>query len=136
MVTTFGIFILVAVTYDLRIRRQPTSRSLSNTLHWKRDLTALYASSALIFIRSVYRLVEYSQGNNGWLIRREWSLYVFDATLMLIVMVLFNWWHPSHVAALLGGGHYSKRMGLRIAQMQVEDLNLQSSTQELKPGLV
>lgn len=136
MVATFGMFILVAVTYDIRIRRHPTPRSLSTSLNWKGDLSALYVSSALIFIRSVYRLLEYAQGNNGWLMTREWTLYVFDATLMLIVMVMFNWWHPSHVAALLNGGRYSERMGLRIASVELERIDERGSTQGLKPERV
>lgn len=36
-------------------------------------------------------------GNNGYLLRHEYFLYVFDATLMLGVMVLFNIVHPSEV---------------------------------------
>lgn len=47
--------------------------------------------------RSVFRVVEYLQGNAGYLLSREVFLYIFDAVLMLAVMVLFNWVHPSQV---------------------------------------
>ncbi|KAL3423501.1 hypothetical protein PVAG01_05248 [Phlyctema vagabunda] len=48
-------------------------------------------------IRSVFRLVEFSQGLNGELMSKEWYLYVFDSSLMFIVMALFNIWHPSRI---------------------------------------
>lgn len=68
----------------------------------------LYATSGLILVRSAFRVVEYIMGNNGFLLRREVFLYVFDALLMFAVMALFNWIHPSEVVALyrrrLAGG--------------------------------
>ncbi|KAH8662824.1 RTA1 like protein-domain-containing protein [Tricladium varicosporioides] len=78
------------------------------------ELRILYISSALIFIRSIYRLAEYSEGNDGWLQRHEWTFYIFDAVLMWIVLVLFNLYHPSHAEALLKGGKYSEGISMRI----------------------
>lgn len=66
----------------------------------QRQMYALYTASALIMIRSIFRVVEYVQGNNGFLLRREVFLYLFDALLMLIVMVIFNWVHPAEVTDL------------------------------------
>ena len=77
-----------------------------NDLPWKRHLYALYGSSALILVRSLFRVIEYLQGNGGYLLRHEVFLYVFDATLMLGVVVLFNWIHPSEVTEA-----YEKRKG-------------------------
>jgi hypothetical protein len=74
-------------------------------LPWKRHMHALYIASGLIMIRSVFRVVEYLQGNNGYLLRHEVYLYIFDALLMLIVMCLFNWIHPAQVTDL-----YQKRI--------------------------
>lgn len=55
----------------------------------------LYVSSGLILIRSVFRLIEYLQGQDGELLSKEIYLYVFDAALMLLVMICFNWKYPS-----------------------------------------
>jgi hypothetical protein len=124
LVASFGLFLAQSLFFDFRMRLAPTVRSAS--LSWKPDLYALYAASVLIFVRSVFRLVEYSQGNAGYLISHEWTLYVFDTTLMFTVLVLFNVLHPSHVTALLKGGWYSEKMGMRIVKaekpggMQVE----------------
>jgi hypothetical protein len=106
LVVSFALLITVTITFDFRIRRTPTSQSLGTQLDWKTDLRTLYISIALIFTRSMFRLVEYSQGNNWWLMRREWTLYIFDAMLMWIVLAVLNIWHPGHVEALLRGGKY------------------------------
>ena len=66
----------------------------------------LYAASGLIMFRSIFRVVEYVQGNNGYLLRHEYFLYIFDAVLMLVVMVLFNFIHPSEVTDI-----YKRRGG-------------------------
>lgn len=52
-------------------------------------------------IRSVFRLAEYLQGNNGYLLHHEIYLYIFDALLMFITMVTFNVVHPCEVGRLL-----------------------------------
>ena len=65
--------------------------------HWKLLLKILEVSSALIFIRSVYRVVEYAQGFYGYFISHEVYLYVLDALLMLIVQLLFSFVHPGTV---------------------------------------
>lgn len=122
LVVYFGLFILVALIFNYRLDKHPTSRSLHTSLNWRADLRTLFITSALIFIRSVFRLVEYSQGNNGWLMRREWTLYIFDATLMWVVLVIFNIWHPSHVEALRIGGKYCDR-GVRIVEIKMEEIN-------------
>lgn len=69
-------------------------------LPWKRHIYTLYFTSALILVRSVFRVVEYIQGHAGYLLGHEVYLYVFDALLMFLVMVSFNWIHPSQVTGL------------------------------------
>jgi hypothetical protein len=73
------------------------SQAALSDLPWQRHLFNLYFTSALIMIRSIFRVVEYIGGNAGYLLSHEVFLYVFDATLMLFVMVSFNWAHPSQV---------------------------------------
>ena len=80
------------------------SREAVHELPWKRHLYVLYAASALILVRSIFRVIEYIQGNAGYLLSHEVYLYIFDAALMFFVMILFNWVHPSQVTDL-----YQKR---------------------------
>jgi hypothetical protein len=57
----------------------------------------IYLVSGLIFARSVFRVVEYIQGVNGYSMTHEWTLYIFDAVPMLAVSVLFWYWYPGHI---------------------------------------
>ena len=84
----------------------------------------LYIASRLIMVRSVFRVVEYLQGNNGYFLRHEVYLYIFDAVLMLIAMCLFNWVHPAQIMDLtqqriLKGGMFV---------LQARNENLQSDS--------
>ena len=36
-------------------------------------------------------------GQNGYLLDSEWPTYVFDGALMLLVMIVFFIWYPSHL---------------------------------------
>jgi len=104
----FGCFIAVAVHFHIAMIKVPTARAL-NDITWRNHLVALYAASVLIMIRSIFRVVEYLQGFSGYLLSNEVYLYVFDAVLMLCVLVIFNVVHPSEVVALVSGGKAAKR---------------------------
>ena len=119
----FGLFIVVSGVFHYRLvrdlplkkrysplslfksRRFSPSTHTSSTvpraslsqLPWKRHLYTLYLASALIMVRSIFRVVEYIQGNAGYLLSHEVYLYIFDATLMFFVMLAFNWTHPSQI---------------------------------------
>ena len=54
----------------------------------------LYTCCALIVVRSVFRVVEYVMGTDGYLLSNEWPMYVFDAVLMWAVQVIFFVWFP------------------------------------------
>jgi hypothetical protein len=57
----------------------------------------------LIMVRSVFRLAEYLQGNNGYLLHHEIFLYIFDAVLIFVAVLVFNICHPSEIGQLLAG---------------------------------
>lgn len=113
----FGFFIIVSVVFNIRLTKTPTSRSSLSANPWKKHLFALYGGSALILIRSIFRLIEYAQGNDGYLISHEWFLYIFDACLMFATMLVFAWFHPSEVWAMLNknGGKMVHR-GIKIEE--------------------
>lgn len=72
----------------------------------------LYAVSVLIFIRSVFRIVEYGFGTDGYPLRHEWTLYTFDSVPMAIVAGVFWWWFPS---VLVTKGGIEEGEGMRLA---------------------
>lgn len=106
--TFFGFFIVVAGLFHYRFTRSNNRLAGAHQLPWRRHMHVLYVASGLIMIRSIFRVVEYLQGNNGYLLRHEYFLYIFDAALMLIVMCLFNWSHPAEVTDV-----YQKRIEAR-----------------------
>jgi hypothetical protein len=135
----FGFFIVVAGLFHYRfVKANPRSKMQSplsddtvqhlaveaHQLPWKRHLLALYIASALIMVRSIFRVIEYVQGNNGYLLRHEVFLYIFDALLMFLVMCLFNWVHPAEVTDL-----HQKRLSERDAIiLQTHDQYMRNET--------
>ncbi|KAH1306497.1 hypothetical protein KXX11_007471 [Aspergillus fumigatus] len=97
----FGFFIITASHFYWKIKKYPIPRSCTPEIPWGKHLHVLYLTSFLIMIRSVFRLAEYLQGNNGYLLHHEIYLYIFDALLMFITMVTFNVVHPCEVGRLL-----------------------------------
>jgi tellurite resistance protein TehA-like permease len=93
----FAVFVIVAAVFHYRMRWFPSARSQTVKQQWERYLFVLYAASGLILIRSIFRIVEYVQGQDGALLETETYLYVFDSTLMFSTMVLFNIFHPSSI---------------------------------------
>ncbi|KAJ6026608.1 RTA1 like protein [Penicillium canescens] len=94
---SFSIFWISAFVFERRIRRYPTPESLLPGIPWKKALYMLYAVSALIMIRSIFRIIEYVLGNNGYPLQHEWTLYVFDSVPMAIVMIIYLTWYPSDI---------------------------------------
>ena len=101
----FGFFMFTAGAFDLKLRKYPIPRCRDPSIPWRKHLNVLYVTSCLILIRSVFRLVEYLQGNNGYLLHHEVFLYLLDAVLICIAMVVFNFFHPSEITCLLRGGY-------------------------------
>lgn len=102
----FGCFIITSATFHVRLRKFPTTTVLSRPITcWETHLYVLYGASLLIFVRSLFRLIEYAQGNDGYLISHEVFLYIFDSVLMLSTMVLMAYIHPSEITALLKAGN-------------------------------
>lgn len=96
------LFIALALYFQLKCRRHGINSPKLNSV-----LTTLYISTALITIRTIYRIVEYFDLSNAdyWnpnfdpmsmspILRYEWFFYIFEASLMLMNSVLWNVRHP------------------------------------------
>lgn len=107
-VFAFGYYMLVAVRFQTHIRKASErgiyhgrTMNLGGGLfnfirlaHVERILAALHISSALIMVRSIYRLAEYIEGREGWLATHEWTFYIFDTLTMFLVMVVLAAIYP------------------------------------------
>ncbi|KAK3301532.1 uncharacterized protein B0H64DRAFT_41227 [Chaetomium fimeti] len=97
-----ALFLLLAGTFHYRcIRAGLRNPNLLNALY------TLYASTALLLVRTIFRVAEYwtISEHDFWrddidpstlspAIRYEWFFWVFEATLMLLNHVLMNVRHP------------------------------------------
>lgn len=57
----------------------------------------LYGVSSLIMVRSIFSVIDYALGNDGYPLTHEWTLYIFDVLLMFIVMIIYYIWYPAWI---------------------------------------
>jgi hypothetical protein len=96
----FSFFIAVTIIFDRRIQRNPTPMSNNPVIPWRMLIFMLYGASALILVRSTFRVIEYAMGKDGVLMSNEVYIYIFDALLVFICVVIFNVWHPGRVVSM------------------------------------
>ncbi|KAJ7455808.1 RTA1 like protein-domain-containing protein [Mycena latifolia] len=72
-------------------------RLASHRHAWKRPLYAMYASLALITIRIVFRLIEFSSGLFSAITMHEAPFYCLEALPMFAALLLWNIFHPGQV---------------------------------------
>lgn len=119
-ITFFGLFMVSTLIFHRRINRDPTQRSLIINVPWRRLLVVLYATSLLILVRSVFRVIEYIMGHDGVLQSKEVFIYVFDILLMAGVAVIFNVFHPSQVLT----APRKERVSSSDSEMQLGDYGI------------
>ncbi|KAE8343242.1 hypothetical protein BDV24DRAFT_172994 [Aspergillus arachidicola] len=100
----FGFFVITAIVFELRMAKKHIGASVEAGRIWRRHMVALYVTSVLILVRSVVRVVEYLDGYDGFLMKHEVFIYVFDALLMFVAMAVLNYIHPSQINCLLDQG--------------------------------
>ncbi|KAK0637995.1 Protein RTM1 [Lasiodiplodia hormozganensis] len=103
----FGFFLVIGSWWKRGIEKDiepaPGSNNSSSEpgVAWRKHFWVLMGASSLVFLRCVFRVVEYMSGRGAEFQNQEWFVYVFDAVLMLGVVVLFNVVHPSEVTRML-----------------------------------
>ncbi|KAL2849431.1 RTA1 like protein-domain-containing protein [Aspergillus pseudodeflectus] len=90
----FGFFFAVSVVFCRRV--ETTKRVKIVHLPYGALLYVLFLVSALIIIRCLYRIVEFVQGSDGYLMKHEAYLYVFDTVPMFVVQAIFHRFHPAN----------------------------------------
>lgn len=96
-ILTFVLFMVTAIVFEKRMKAASTPESTQGGLLWKKHLFCLYAVCAMILLRSVFRVIEYGLGNDGYLLANEWPTYVLDAVPMFVAMICFGYWYPSEL---------------------------------------
>ncbi|EUC30069.1 hypothetical protein COCVIDRAFT_102317 [Bipolaris victoriae FI3] len=93
----FGLFLVMVVVLHTRLRGSPSSVSERPRVSWEKHFYALYVVSVLIVVRSLFRLIEFAQGPDGHILKTEWMMYVFDASLLLASTVCYAVIHPGRL---------------------------------------
>ncbi|KAL6880730.1 RTA1 like domain-containing protein [Trichoderma novae-zelandiae] len=117
----FGIFVVIAAVFHIRMRSIPTVRSQQPECRWQVYLQALYVASGLIIVRNLFRVIEYAQGQGGYLLQNEAFIYVFDALPMLVVVSWLHWRHPGEIGLLLRGEKAFEN-GFQLIHVRGQDL--------------
>lgn len=103
----FGFFVIVSAVFHWRVKRN--SRNISHFLElnekWESIMWALYAACFLILVRSIFRVAEFVEGNDGFIMKREYLLYIFDACLMALTGIVLAIIYPGSFL----GRHRTKR---------------------------
>jgi membrane protein implicated in regulation of membrane protease activity len=99
----FGFFVIVSAIFHWRVKKRSgyaslppasDSRDARTNMTWESVMWALYIACLLILVRSVFRVVEFVEGNDGFIMGREYLLYIFDACLMTLSGVVLWIYHP------------------------------------------
>ncbi|KAK1638694.1 RTA1 like protein-domain-containing protein [Colletotrichum phormii] len=95
----FALFIAVTAVLHWRIA-QERGQDLRHAASWEKFLWILYGVSVLVLVRSLFCVIEYIQGYDGYLQTTEVFLYVFDAALIFLVTFIPAVFHLSKVTAV------------------------------------
>ncbi|CCA75463.1 hypothetical protein PIIN_09446 [Serendipita indica DSM 11827] len=87
-IVLFLLFVVVAVRFHSNTHKAKLAG------RWTTVLYVLYTSAFVISVRCLYRVVEYWMGTTSPLYRLEVYFQIFEASLMLINVLVLNIWHP------------------------------------------
>lgn len=95
----FGLFLIVSLMFWKRMHSSHKRYTIpSYGKHtWLALLKLLFVAAAIIILRCIFRIIEFAQGHDGYLITHEVYLYIFDAAPMLLVQVMFHIVHAGDV---------------------------------------
>ncbi|XHF97643.1 hypothetical protein AWENTII_001221 [Aspergillus wentii] len=86
------VFVLCAADFVRRTLRRRLLQSLTGTV--VPLLGAMVFSVLCIYVRSIYRTIELSEGWSGYLITTERYFIALDGAMMVAAVVVFNVFHP------------------------------------------
>ncbi|KAG4415649.1 hypothetical protein IFR04_011208 [Cadophora malorum] len=115
----FGLFSIIAMRFNFTSRRfkqdfeqritasdekyvEIDGREKKLKRNWQAILLITNLASVCILVRSVYRMIDFHMGREGYLATHEWTLYIFDSLVIFPAIALFIWWHPSKYLPYMG----------------------------------
>ncbi|KAJ5160275.1 uncharacterized protein N7482_007279 [Penicillium canariense] len=91
----FGFFVIIAVTFHRRLKQRPTPILTKNpALAWTRYMWTLYVACAALMVRNLVRTIQFGANRTSDLNTKEAYIYIFDAFLMFLAMLVLIMYHP------------------------------------------
>lgn len=126
----FGFFVIVSVVFHWRVKKN--SREIPHSSEpnkkWESIMWALYAACFLILVRSIFRVAEFVEGNDGFIMKREYLLYIFDACLMALTGIVLVVIYPG---SFLGRDMDKRDSALQLISTDEDHLPQRSKAYEV-----
>lgn len=107
----FAWFLLIAILFHRRLAVCPTPMTEDGRIGWRKYFVVLYLASLFILVRNIVRIFEYAQGFNGFIMKHEIMLYLFDASLMASTVLIYVLIHPGRLVRQANRSQVGKLMG-------------------------
>lgn len=95
------IFVILCIAFQRKMHEIRAEKGIKVLIasDWGRLLGALYFSLAMISVRIIYRLIEFSggMGDNNPLVTHEVYFYILEAVPMFMALLTFNIVHPGRI---------------------------------------
>ncbi|KIW23461.1 uncharacterized protein PV07_11655 [Cladophialophora immunda] len=88
---TFSVFLVVLGKYVKRVSRD---KDAGLNPRVRKVVWAVWIAGFWVQVRSVYRVVEFGMGIDGYPFTHEWCLYVLEAVPMFIALTVLALYHP------------------------------------------
>lgn len=110
----FTIFLTLLALFRYSLGRSP---SLPSAAVRAKDpfFAALGAASLLIYLRTIFRLAETSQGVFGYLSTHEAFFGALEFAPVVLAVGILGWWHPGRWVSDVG-----RKRGMRQNEMEIE----------------
>lgn len=120
-VFTLGVFILLCTDFAFTTMRNTrevgadealdaSHAKLRASMKFKGFLVALAIATICIFIRSIYRVIELSQGWEGELIKNQTYFIVLEGAMVIVAVLALNAFHPGWCFAEGYTGHVTSAL--------------------------
>lgn len=100
---SLAVFVVLCIDFILRVQRAPIVRfnaqfdPLRRSPSFRLFLAALAIATVAVFVRSVFRCVELSQGFDGKLAGNEITYMVLEGAMIALAVVVLTFFHPGWV---------------------------------------
>lgn len=102
-----GFFLSIALIFWKRMSRSTKQYAVPQygKHTWDQLLKMVVVAAVIIILRCIFRVIEFAQGHDGYLVNHEIFMYIFDAGPMLIVQIMM---HFVYAAEVFGVGRHSR----------------------------